>query len=211
MLPFTQEQFFEVFAAYNTALWPLQLAAYAAAALCLWALVKPSPSANRMVSLVLGLMWIGTGLGYHFTWFAEINPAARLFGLAFAAQGVLFALMAWRGSITYGFAKSVPSAAGLGFIAYSLLLYPVIATIMGHAYPRLPMFGVTPCPLTFFTLGMLLMARPAPPLVAWVFPVLWSLIGGSAAFLLGVVSDWPLLFGGVLALVIRSARTGRRK
>ena len=209
MLPFTEQQFFEVFAAYNTAVWPLQVFAYAGAALCLWAVARPSSRMDRMASLILGLMWIATGAGYHFTWFAEINPAAALFGLAFVMQGVAFLSLGWRGSIAYGFRASPAAFTGLGYIAYSLLLYPLIAIGTGHAYPRLPMFGVTPCPLTLFSFGMLLVARPKPSLAVWVIPALWSLIGGSAAFLLGVTSDWPLLFGGVLALVLFGARTRR--
>jgi hypothetical protein len=61
------------------------------------------------------------------------------------------------------------------------------------------MFGITPCPVTIFTLGMLLLARP---MYWWLLaiPVLWSLVGGSAAFLLGVPQDWVLLLSGVAVL-----------
>jgi hypothetical protein len=33
-------------------------------------------------------------------------------------------------------------------------------------------------------------------------PLLWSLIGGSAAFLLGVPQDWLLLFSGVVTVLV---------
>jgi hypothetical protein len=61
------------------------------------------------------------------------------------------------------------------------------------------MFGITPCPVTIFTLGLLLLARP---MYWWllVIPVLWSLVGGSAAFLLRVPQDWVLLVSGVAVL-----------
>jgi hypothetical protein len=55
---------------------------------------------------------------------------------------------------------------------------------------------------------MLLLAHP----VRWLtlaIPVLWSLLGGSAAFLLDVPQDWFLLFSGPLAvgLLWQAAKT----
>jgi hypothetical protein len=60
------------------------------------------------------------------------------------------------------------------------------------------MFGVTPCPITLFTFGVLLLAQSPLPRRLLVIPLLWALIGGSAAWLLGVAQDWPLLISGVL-------------
>jgi hypothetical protein len=48
-----------------------------------------------------------------------------------------------------------------------------------HSRAELPVFGVTPSPVTIFTLGMLLLTRDLP-LLLLVIPVMWSLIGGSA-------------------------------
>jgi hypothetical protein len=35
-----------------------------------------------------------------------------------------------------------------------------------------------------------------------ILPLLWSLIGGSAAILLAVPQDWALLVGGVVAVLL---------
>jgi hypothetical protein len=62
------------------------------------------------------------------------------------------------------------------------------------------MFGITPCPLTIFTFGLLLLT--IAPVSRWVLviPFLWSFIGGSAAFALGIAQDWLLLISGIAVI-----------
>ena len=60
------------------------------------------------------------------------------------------------------------------------------------------MFGVTPCPVTIFTLGMFLLTTSPVPKGLLVIPFIWSLIGGSAAILLHVPQDWVLLASGFI-------------
>jgi hypothetical protein len=89
-----------------------------------------------------------------------------------------------------------------GLVAYSLV-YPAINAAQHLSVSRIPTFGV-PCPTTIFTAGMLMLASPA----SWrlsIVPVIWSLIGGSAAFLLGVRADYGLPIAGI-ALAIFSAQ-----
>jgi hypothetical protein len=66
-------------------------------------------------------------------------------------------------------------------------------------YPRVPTFGV-PCPTTILTLGFLLAVRPALPLMTAAVPILWAVIGGSAAILFGVWADlmMPVAAGALL-------------
>lgn len=78
-----------------------------------------------------------------------------------------------------------------------MVLYPLAGMWAGHRYPELPMFGITPCPLTLFTFGLLLLTTAPVPRPLLVIPFVWSLIGGSAALLLGIPQDWVLLFSGV--------------
>jgi hypothetical protein len=62
MLPFTVDQFFSVFAAYNKAIWPAQIVAYLLAAVALWAIFKGRPWAGGVVAAILGLFWLWNGL-----------------------------------------------------------------------------------------------------------------------------------------------------
>jgi hypothetical protein len=60
-----------------------------------------------------------------------------------------------------------------------------------------PLFGLTPRPVTILTLGCLLLTTGPVPWWDLVIPLVWSPIGGTAAFLLGVAQDWILLVSGV--------------
>ena len=53
-------------------------------------------------------MWAGMAVGYMWTYFADINPAARLFGALFLAQSMLFVVMAvrQRGAVYVGKART---------------------------------------------------------------------------------------------------------
>ena len=90
MLPFTFDEFFSVFAAYNVAIWPVQIAAYVIAAMALWLIFARRPAAGRVAGGVLALFWLWDGIAYHLLFFSKINPAAYIFGAGFILQGLLF-------------------------------------------------------------------------------------------------------------------------
>ena len=162
--------------------------------------VVPVLGRNRLIALGLAAMWGWTGIVYQWGYFAAINKAAPVFAALFVLQAALFLYF---GVITEGVkfrASRGPRAwVGWALIAYAAVLYPLIGFRLGHSFEEVPMFGITPCPVTIFTLGLLLLAAPMPRgLLA--IPFLWSLVGGSAAFLLGVPQDWVLLLAGIVAL-----------
>lgn len=203
MLPFTSEQFFSVFAAYNKAIWPAQVAAYLTGVIVAWAILSRRPWAGLAAAGVLGTMWLWNGLAYHLTFFAPINPAAYGFAALFVLQGALFI---GHGVIGNGLSFAKPfdwrGALGILLIAYAGLFYPALGYLLGHAWPYAPMFGVAPCPTTIFTLGILMLA--AGPLPIWLvaIPVVWSVIGGTAAVLLKVPEDFGLLASGIIGAAL---------
>ena len=200
LLPFTPDQFLEVFAAYNRAVWPAQIVAYLLGLTMVVALLRPSGLSHPVVGAGLGLMWVWTGLAYHATFFARINPAAMAFAALFVMQGLLFAHAALV-QADLRFARGHGSRYWLGWalIVYTALVYPLVG-VAGHGYPAMPMFGITPCPVTLFTFGVLLVAQGRVPRRLLIIPFLWALAGGSAAILLAVPQDWPLLLSGALVV-----------
>jgi hypothetical protein len=209
MLPFTHAQFVEVFARYNMNVWPAQVLAYVLGVAVVLAILRPSANTGRWVAVGLASMWLWTGIAYHGLHFSEINKAAFLFGALFVIQALLLLRAGFTGNLQFGVSRGAAAWLGWGLVLYALVIYPLLGMWAGHRYPEMPMFGITPCPVTIFTFGVFLLAVASVSRRLFVIPVIWSLIGGSAAFLLQVPQDWLLLFSGlsVVPLLRSSARS----
>lgn len=212
MLPFTHLQFLDVFAAYNLAVWPAPVVAYGLGLAICAALTRPrGAAAGSVVAGGLALMWAWTGIAYHLLHFSRINPAAVGFGAAFAVEGVLLAFAGWQRRLRFAPVGAARSWLGWALVVYAMALYPLLGWVTGGRYPAVPLFGITPCPVTIFTLGVFALASPRAPWWLLAIPVLWSLIGGTAAWLLHVPQDWVLLFSGlaVAPLWLRTPQANR--
>jgi hypothetical protein len=194
MLPFTRAEFFQTFAEYNSAIWPVQVgvAAWGVALAVLLLAPVGRTWATRIVAGSMALFWIFQGVVYHWLFFTGINPAASVFGALFVIAGAVFA---WEGLVTGRLRLCVAHGArrwgAALLIGYSVVVYPALALVL-HPYPQTPLFGVAPCPTTIFTLGVLLTARHPVPLGIAAIPLLWALVGTSAAWLLDVPADLGL-------------------
>ena len=208
MLPFSREQLLTVFVAYNEDVWPVQVLAYLLGLLMLVLIVQPSAHRSRMVAAGLAAMWLWTGVAYHGMNFSAISNGALGFAAPFVIQGLLFVEAGvLRGRLAFGRRKGWNGWTGWALVAYASIGYPLLGQVLGHSYPGMPMFGITPCPVTIFTFGLFLLTTEPIPRRLLVIPVVWSVIGGSAAFLLAIPQDWLLLVSGitVLALLRRDA------
>lgn len=188
--PFTHEEFFSVFAAYNTAVWPAHVVLFVIA-LASAAAVRGIARVDRLVSVALAVLWAWMAIAYHFLFFSAVNPAAWVFGAAFLVAAAAFAIAAAKSTLRFDATSARSSKAGLLMILYALFGYPVVGMLAGQSYPRTPTFGL-PCPTTIFTLGMLLLARRPVPATLFVVPLAWSVIATSAAVALGVPQDFGL-------------------
>jgi hypothetical protein len=208
-LPFTRDQFFDLFAAYNEALWPALVALWIATAALSVLLLVRQRGLSRWISALLVWHWAWSAVAYHAAYFTSINPAAWIFAALFLLQALLFL---WLGVVRerISFARWPGAWAPLawGLILYSLV-YPMINAIDHHSISRIPAFGV-PCPTTIFTAGVLLLAAPRWWSLAAV-PVVWSAIGASAAPLLGVRADYALPVAGVALAVFVLQQTTREQ
>ena len=199
-LPFTHDQFLDVFGAYNRALWPAAVLMWLLTAAAIVALYRRGPRASRFVAAVLAIHWGWAGIAYHLAFFRSINPAANFFGAVFVLQAALFL---WRGALGSHLSFQPTSLfwgrVGGALIGYALL-YPAIGLAFGLAYPRIPTFGV-PCPTAILTVGLLLFAPRREVRLLGGIPVLWAAVGGSAAVLLNIRADFALLVAGLFLMV----------
>jgi hypothetical protein len=206
--PFTIEQFLGVFVAYNAAIWPVQIVAYVLGLLAVSALWLNGSRGKRLIPAILAGMWAWNGIVYHLLFFAAINPAAKGFAALFILQAILLAAGAIAASgPRFRVEPDLRSATGLSLIAYALLIYPILGVWAGHGLMAGPMFGVAPCPMTIFTIGMLVLARGRWALWLSIIPILWSLVGLAAAVQLGISEDFGLPVAAIaLVIVLASDR-----
>jgi hypothetical protein len=196
-LPFTLEQFLNVFVAYNTAIWPIQVVLNVVGLLSIGLCLRAN-TLSRLISAILVVLWSWTGIVYHLMFFSTINPAAFVFGALFIVGAVCFA---YAGVITpglqFGVSRGWRTYLGGFFLTYGLLLYPLIGYVLGHRYPASPTFGA-PCPTTIFTCGLLLWTTKPVKGYVMLVPLIWSFIGSVAAVKLGIREDIGLFVSGVV-------------
>lgn len=204
-------------AGYNRAIWPAQFVAYGLALALLWLAARGHTGGAgsvgaRLLGLVLAAAWAWTGAVFHLQHFATVNFVAPVYGMLFLVQAVF---LAWtgvlRGRIAPRFDGSLVGAAGLAMIGYSVIGYPALALSSDEGAAGTRVIGLAPDPTALVTLGLLLLADGRAPVHLCIVPVLWTLIAGVTAWVLGIVEDLVLpLFGlGSLGLLLWKNRRRR--
>ena len=201
-IPFTAEQFYGVFAAYNTGVWPMQLPLLALGVLAVVLLVMQRSYASVGISAILTVLWVWQALAYHLAFFTVVNPLAYVFAAVFLAGAAVFC---WQG-VTHSRLVFKPisgwrALAGWGLMIFAGFIYPAWTYLSGHRYPAFPTFGL-PCPTTLFTIGLLAFLVKPYPRSALVVPVLWCFVGSQAAFVFDVQADLGLIVAGVVGLIL---------
>ena len=201
-LPFTIEQFFEVFRKYNNAIFPLQIIFYLLALFSVYLVVNPNRTSNKIIAAILSFFWLWMGVAYHILFFSDINQAAYLFGLAFSMQRILFFIYGIvQTRLSFTLRPCIYGITGIGLIVYALVVYPILGFVFDHRFPLSPTFGL-PCPTTIFTFGLLLLTNKKVPVTILVIPLVWSVIGLSASLQLGVIEDMGLPVAGLLTVMM---------
>ncbi|MDW7732963.1 MAG: DUF6064 family protein [Methanolobus sp.] len=200
--PFTEEQFLNNFASYNTEVFPAQIFLYLLAGVALYLVFNKKEYSDKVISGILAYLWLWMGFVYYILYFSSINRPAYLFGLLFIVQAVLFFKYGVLDrKLSFRFGTDIYGFAGLAMILYGLVLYPIFGYFIGHVYPYQPIFGV-PCPTTIFTFGLLLWTSSKVPKSILVIPLLWSFVGFTAAFAFGILEDILLLVSGLVAVIL---------
>lgn len=201
-IPFTTEQFLNVFKNYNEAVFPSQVMLYLLSFIAIYFALKPTSKSGSIVSGLLAFFWLWMGIVYHLIFFTEINKAAYIFGALFILQATLFLIFGvFRSKLIFKYHKDIYGLTAVILILFGLIIYPATGYFLGHKYPSSPTFGL-PCPTTIMTFGFLLLIDKKCPVAILIIPVIWSVIGFTAAFKFGIFEDTALLISGLLTLTL---------
>ena len=191
--PFTEEQFLNIFKNYNLAVFPMQIIFYLMAFWIVFLLINPKPKSDKIITIFLSFFWLWMGIVYHINFFTSINKFAYVFGGFFIIQGFLFFIFGvFQNKFSFVFQKDKYGIIGIIFIAFSLIIYPILELVFGHIYPISPTFGL-PCPTTIFTFGVLLLNQKKCPILILIIPFIWTIIGLMAVFQFGMLEDFSLI------------------
>ena len=208
-LPFTVEEFLQLFKKYNESIFPLQVLFYLLGFVIIFLVVRKNIWTDRVINSILTFFWLWMGIVYHLLFFTTINKAAYLFGSLFLIQAILFFYFGViKQKLSYSLFNVELAVTGAILVSYALVVYPLLGYAFGHVYPVSPTFGV-PCPTTIFTFGILLWSDKKLPKIILMIPVLWSLLGFSAATTLGIREDTALPAAGFITaalLVLRKKK-----
>ena len=95
-LPFTRDEFFDVFAVYNQRLWPFAVALWMLTAYSVVLLIRTRSARPWWIPELLAIHWAWAGLAYHAAFFSSINPAAWVFSGLFVLEA---GLLLWYGVV----------------------------------------------------------------------------------------------------------------
>lgn len=200
-LPFTLEQLLEAVGLYNLEIWPLPVLAYILAIAAAALAVRPTKHSDALITAVLALFWLWSGIGFVLQYFGPLFAPAYGFAVLYILQGFAFLATIPQPRITFRFRGDAYAYLGLVFIAYGMLGYPLVGYFLGHTYPQSLTFGVTPCPVAIFTFGLYLLSDSPIPKLLLVVPFLWG-IGGVVPVAIGILEDAGLIVAGLLGTAL---------
>ena len=175
----------------NTDVWPLQMVTLMAGmGLLLWLGRPHSQRRDRVVFVLLALAWAWVAWDFLHRRFATINWAADYAALLFALQAVA---LLWVGVSRGGRVRrrklSPTDPVAILLIVLGVIVYPLLAPMLGRPWVQAEVFGVAPDPTVITTLGFLLLAEP-PRRLLIVVPVLWCLFHGALLWGLRAGQAW---------------------
>ena len=201
---------FQAFSRYNEAIWPIQIAAYALAFVAIFFAVKRIKYSDNIILFILSFYWLWAGIVCLFGFLAPDFPIFYMLGVMAVFQGILFLYFGFKSEnklLSFSFKADIYGMTGAIYIIYALIIYPIIGYLTGHPLHNYPVFGVAPCPVCIFTLGLLIIARRRFPLILLIVPLIESLLG-IIPTLLGLYADIGLIIAGLVGfyLILRKRR-----
>lgn len=199
MIPFTEDIYWNHFANYLDAYWPLPLLAVVLGVGSLLALRSTRWWVGPSLSVFLAAFWLWTGGVYFLLHYGQLVWAGPIFAGAFVIQG---ALIVWTGIVKRRlepkFDASVAGWIGLGACVLAFVIGPLLAP----EWKQSPLFGVTPGPVALYTLGLVLLNRGRVYYHLLPIPLFWLIVDGATLYLIDHPAGLVMPLAGLLMLVV---------
>ena len=204
------EEFFDLFGSYNEMYLIVIVLTNVLAIIALLMVFRKSEYSNRVISFTLAFLWLWIGIVFGILVFGpfptvlagiEMSGSWYLFGSIFAIHGIILLYFGViKDTVSYSWKPGSRHFFGLLFIVFGLVIYPFVGVLTGRVFPEYPVFGIAPCPVTLFTIGLLLWSdkKPSLPLVA--IPIFWALMGVVPVLFYGIYADIVTILSGIIAL-----------
>lgn len=181
---------------------------YVLAIIALFMTYRKNDYSNRFISLTLTFLWFWVGLVFGILVFGPVPTVMAgieypgiwyLFGGIFAIHGIILLYFGViKGTVSYTWKPDSRHYIGLLLILYGLVFYPLVGILTGRVFLEYPIFGIAPCPVSVFTLGLLLWSDARPSLPIMTIPLFWGFMGIVPLLFYEVYAD----IGTILAAII---------
>jgi hypothetical protein len=160
--------------------------------------------------VILAVFWLWVAWAWHAQRYAPINWIAGYFAWAWGVQAVLLGVMSWRGRFDAAPVATQQRRFGLALLGAALVIYPLLAPLLGRGWPAAELFGMAPDPAALVTLGVLLAIELRHS--GWLFPVpvAWCLISGTTLWAMEAPEFWIAPLAALLAVGLALACRLRR-
>jgi hypothetical protein len=210
-LLFSPRVYYRLFELYNRSFWPIAIVSLAFGLAMLVLLLRPTRASHRIITAILGALWIWIAWAFFWERYAGINWAAAYLAPLFALQGLAFLWAgAIRGQIGFHPSRETSDVVAVALFCFSLVGYPLLATLMGRSWLAAEIFGLAPDPTALATLALLALAQGSIRWSLLIVPMTWCFISGLTLWTMEAGDFFIAPIGALSALAIALIRARRQ-
>lgn len=208
LLLFSPRVYYRLFEIMNTTWWLVVVSALVAGVIASGLSLRHGFRGNRVILVLLALVWAWCGYGFLWQYYRPINWAIPYLLPGFALQVVLFAVFAARPlPLRFGWRGDFSSYVGVTLVACALIAFPFVGLIEGRDLLQAELFGSAADPTALGTLGFVLLSRGTWRWALLPVPLLWCVISAGTLWVMDqqvafvmLAAVWVTVFCGWLDL-----------